>query len=129
MATHYISIFLNAKERVRECYSSDSFLAFQMSSFIQNNYSRDLTLEDLANYVGLSRNYTSTCFRTHLGVTFSDYLTDYRIEKAKELLSAPGRPKIIDVATAVGYQNAQFFSRVFKARVGVSPREYAAQEH
>lgn len=126
IAEHYINIFRNARQRVLTCYGQDSLLAFQMTSFIQRNYCRDITLFDLAEYVGFSRSYTSKCFHQLIGTTFSDYLTSYRIEKAKELLYSPSRMKIGDIAAAVGYQNSQFFARMFRQKTGVSPTEYAA---
>lgn len=125
ISEHYKKIFRNAKQAVLSVYSGQNLLALQMTSYLQNNYNRDISLSDLAETVGLSRSYTSKCFSSCMGITFSEYLTQLRIAKAKELLAKPDHMKISDVAAAVGFHNAQFFSRTFRKLEGVSPSEYA----
>lgn len=125
MASHYIHIFSGARQRVLSCYDHDSLLTFQMINYIQHNYNKEITLENLAAHVGLSKCYASKYFRLKVGSTFSEYLTNYRIEKAKELLSAPNHMKVADIASATGYQSPQFFAKTFKQKTGMSPTEFS----
>ena len=98
-----------------------------MTSYIEKNYASDITLNDLAELIGFSQSYTSRYFHRHAGKSFSKYLTEYRINKAKELIVQAKRPIINDIARAVGYNNPQFFSRTFRAVTGLSPSDYAAR--
>lgn len=92
-------------------------------NFIEENYNRSITLEETAGAVFMSSTYLSKLFKTELNVGFSDYLTDYRIEKAKLLLKQPFL-KINEIANLVGYTDPAYFNRVFKARTGKTPSEY-----
>jgi AraC-like DNA-binding protein len=62
-------------------------------------------------------------FKSAFGVTFLEYLTNYRIAKAKRLLANPGM-SVTDVAAAVGFTDPSYFTRVFRKQEGVSPSEY-----
>ena len=84
---------------------------------------KDLSLEDAAEHVNLSVGYLSNYFKQKMGMTFVDYLTKLRIEKAKELLMHTNE-KIYKVAEQVGYQNSQYFVTIFKKKTGVTPAEY-----
>jgi two-component system, response regulator YesN len=92
--------------------------------FISQNYVRDdLSLADVAKYVNMSICYFSFIFKQEMGLTFIDYLTGKRIEKAKELLTASGY-KSYEISYLVGYNNPTYFSTIFKKHTGVSPTEY-----
>jgi two-component system response regulator YesN len=62
-------------------------------------------------------------FREELGITFVEYLTMVRMEEAKKLLMDPSL-SVVAVASQVGYEDASYFSKVFKKYVGVSPNRY-----
>ena len=66
------------------------------------------------------------CFRTQMGITPQQYLTEIRLSRAKELLAASEYP-VGEVAAMVGYGNPLYFSRIFRQRVGVSPLVYRRQ--
>ncbi|QHT62246.1 response regulator [Paenibacillus lycopersici] len=92
-------------------------------AYIQTHYERQITLADLSEHVGMSKSHLSLVFREQTGCNFVDYLTHYRIERAKRLLrSDSGR--IYEIATMVGFENEKYFSQVFRGRVGVTPTEY-----
>lgn len=98
--------------------------AFEKSlKYIQKNYHRAISLEDVANYVNLNAYYFSHSFKSFTGMSFIDYLTKIRIEEAKKLLLL-GNNNITAIAKEVGYDNANYFSRVFKNTVGVPPTKY-----
>lgn len=89
-------------------------------AYINNNYARSISLEDIAAVVGLSPAYLSRLFKKEMGRTVTDYLTLVRIEAAKRMLLG-GKATIEEIAVATGFNEATYFSRVFKREVGVSP--------
>lgn len=88
--------------------------------FIKAHYNEDITLEDTAREVGLSPSYFSSVFKNEAGNGFVAFLNEIRIAKSKELLKTYNIP-ISEVSGAVGFVDQSYFSRVFKAIVGVSP--------
>lgn len=82
-----------------------------------------LSIKDISEHVFLSSSYVCTLFKNETGQTLNQYLTDYRIEKAKQLLANP-RYKITNISTQVGYSNGNYFGKIFKKQVGMSPSEY-----
>lgn len=91
--------------------------------FMKENYSSDLSLETLADHYYLNPTYFSRMFRKYTGTTFTDYLIELRMEKAKELL-ALGKYKIYEISQMVGYRSDKYFFRIFKQYTGQSPTEY-----
>ncbi len=83
----------------------------------------DLSLQDVADYAGVSRNYFSTLFKEYKDKKYWDYLSEYRIEKAKKLLRET-RMTNYEIALEIGYKSEYHFSRKFKVLTGMSPREY-----
>lgn len=83
----------------------------------------DLTLKEVADAVGLGRERLSRLFHASLGLTFSDYLNQVRLEKCCHLLRS-SKLSVTDVAFASGFQSISQFNRRFKAAEGISPREY-----
>lgn len=91
--------------------------------YINENYNKKLTLESVAQHVYISPFYLSHMFKEELGFTFLEYLTKLRIEEAKKLLMEKDMT-IIEVASEVGYEDAGYFSKVFKKCTGISPAQY-----
>ncbi|GAA0851640.1 hypothetical protein GCM10008915_67790 [Bifidobacterium pullorum subsp. gallinarum] len=94
---------------------------------IKEKYNTNLTLEAVAREAYISNTYLSSLFKQELGVNFLDYLHQYRIEKAKELLQQ--NLKIYAVARLVGYQEERHFSSTFKKWTGVTPSQYKSSVH
>jgi len=94
--------------------------------FIESNYERDITLEELAELVQMSPNYLSGLFKKEMQQNYADYLVQYRIEQAKELLLGTYL-KTYEVADKTGFTNHSYFSRAFKKITGSSPREFRRQ--
>ncbi|MEG1900772.1 MAG: response regulator [Clostridium sp.] len=86
----------------------------------------ELTLKSVADYVGLNEKYFTTRFTKETGSTFINYLTDLRIQKAKELMNTT-ELRIYEISEHVGYRNVEHFNRTFKKTVGVSPRDYKSR--
>lgn len=94
--------------------------------FIEQNYQKDLSLEEVSSFVQISPFYLSKIFKKETGENFIDYLTGIRIRKAKELLTNPVLT-IKDICYQVGYKDPNYFARVFKKIVGITPTEYQTQ--
>lgn len=90
--------------------------------FIHNNYSFAITVKDIADSLDISPNYLANIFTKELGKSPKQYLTEYRMERAK-LLLANGEYKIKQVGQMVGYANQLHFSSEFKKFYGVSPSD------
>ena len=71
----------------------------------------------------MSSTYVCTLFKGETGVTLNQYITGFRMEKAKELLSDP-KYRISDVSVRVGYPDGNYFGKSFKKAVGMTPSEY-----
>jgi len=94
-----------------------------IEAYLRQNYKREVTLQEIAERFYLSREYISRKFRQEFGKTITDYVTQVRIDKAKELLENP-HLKVYEIAEFVGYQNDKYFIKVFKRAEGVTPSEY-----
>ena len=92
--------------------------------YLSKNFTNpNLMLQDVAREVGISQSHFSTVFAQETGITFTQYLTGLRMSKAKELLEAtPMRSS--EVAFQVGYNDAHYFSYLFKKHTGMTPSEY-----
>ncbi|RAU94196.1 response regulator transcription factor [Paenibacillus sp. YN15] len=93
-----------------------------MMSYIHEHYAEDLTLDDLAGQLFISKNYLNQLFKKVTGETFMNYVIRVRLEKAKALL-LEGNLLIYEVAERVGYQNVPYFSTLFKKYCGMNPSD------
>lgn len=91
--------------------------------YIQEHYSEQVTLNEVAENIYVSTFYISRMFKKELGKSFVDYLNDVRIEKAKELLKDV-KYKTYEVAEIVGISDPHYFSKLFKKYSGMTPSEY-----
>ena len=93
------------------------------TEYINENYDKKLSIEDLAEACGLSYSYFSNCFKRTFGDTPKGYITNLRLNKAKCYLTETALP-IKDIASKCGFAHFNTFTSAFKKYVGVSPREY-----
>ncbi|NHN29900.1 helix-turn-helix domain-containing protein [Paenibacillus agricola] len=118
-------LFTGMIERIiNENGEIDESTASQMLKFIHQYYNKDLSLNDIAQQFNFSPSYVSTLFKNYTGENFRDYLNNYRVKKAKEIMNGKPNIKIQDVALMVGCNNANTFIRMFKRYEGVSPGQY-----
>jgi len=97
-----------------------------VKEYVAANYMNKILFSDLAKVAHVSRSHLSTVFHKETGYTFSEYLADFRINKACKLFKTR-KIKCSDMALMVGYSDYANFSKAFKKRIGVSPIEYVRQ--
>jgi len=94
-----------------------------VKSYICDHYREDISLNDVANLVFLNPKYLGELFKKETGINFSEFVINYRLDVAKELLKDI-RYRTNEVAELVGYRDAKHFSKLFKKFVGVNPAQY-----
>ena len=92
-------------------------------SLINEFYQTGITLEEIGMKLSITPEYLGTLFHKEVGVSFSAYIRNYRIEKAKELLCGT-QLKLYEIAEQVGYSDSKYFGKVFKEATGMLPTEY-----
>lgn len=100
-----------------------NMLIDKVCKYINDNYAEQITLDTVANRIGFSSFYFSKIFKQHMNMNFIDYLTMIRINKSKELLMDLSI-SIKEISDLIGYNNPDYFTRVFKRCEGITPTEY-----
>ncbi len=91
--------------------------------YLEYHYAEDISLEDVAEQVNISPQYFSKLIKKNTGFNFTDWLAMLRVKKAKELLTNTNLT-VKEVCFMVGYKDPNYFSRIFKKRIGLTPSEY-----
>lgn len=92
-------------------------------NIIDSEFFKNVTLEEIAGRVGVSSQYLSKIFKEETNQTFVEYLTNLRINRAKEIIQTSDQP-IKQVGIMVGYKDPNYFSRIFRSVVGISPSDF-----
>lgn len=100
-----------------------AFVVRKVMDYVGKNYARAMTVEEMAEEIHLSSNYIRTIFKEGTGQTILEYITNYRFERACELLGDPSY-KVKEVSNMVGYENVSYFCSVFTRRYGMTPNEF-----
>lgn len=122
-AYSFIMELLQYVEYVQEQEDSLPVAIAKAVAFIEKNYQRDITLEDMVAVSGLSKYHFTRLFSKVMRITPIRYLTKIRIQHALDLLQQSDR-SIEDISRAVGYTSSNYFSKVFKNLLGESPSVY-----
>ena len=101
----------------------DKMIVFRAKKFIERNYAKDISVGDVADYVGLSTAYFSRLFHKATHQTVVDYITDVRITKTEKLLKESNY-KIVEICEMVGFRSNTYFNTLFKRKTGMTPMEY-----
>ncbi len=91
--------------------------------YLSSNYSQNIKINELADYIGVNRSYLTICFKKEFGCSPKEFLMDIRTKKAKSLLKFTDM-QIKEVAESVGYIDQLAFSKAFKKQIGMSPSDY-----
>ncbi len=117
---------LSTPEKREEPHSEtevSNLLVAKAVQYVEMNYAKKITLKKMAETLYVSPNYLCELFKRHTGKNLTEYITEYRMMKAKAYLSRI-EYKVSDVAELVGYGEAKYFSSAFKKMYGMSPLEY-----
>lgn len=104
----------------------DTYTLTHAIEYIKQNYSKDITLEMIANFCHCSVSYLSRTFNKKMNTSIKSYLNEIRVEKGKHLISQSKLP-ISHIATTIGFNDPNYFSSVFKEKCGITPTEYRKQ--
>ncbi len=91
--------------------------------YINENYMNNITIDELAETVNLSKHYFMRFFKRYMGMTCIEYINDYRLNIASNLLLTT-RVQITEVAASIGITNLSYFNRIFKKKFHMTPKEY-----
>lgn len=111
------------EENRREESRPGNQLILKAREYIAQNYRRKITLKEMAEELYISPNYLCELFKRHTDKNLTEYILEYRIDRAKELLMDV-RHRVNDVASLSGFSDSQYFSSLFKKKVGMTPTEY-----
>ena len=101
------------------------YMTEQISAYVREHLCEKLTVEELARQFHYSRSRLSTLYKNTTGMGLNDYITQEKIEAAKEMLS-DGTLSVTQVSDRLGFSSPEYFSRRFRQRTGMTPSEYAA---
>lgn len=113
-------LFKNVEQEKKQNYSSHIQMAL---GYIYKNYAKDISVPDIAEYAKISEGHLRRLFRQEMDMKIVDFLTEYRLERAKALMRDT-EESITEIWKKTGFASAQYFSYVFKRKEGVLPKEY-----
>ena len=113
----------SAERKELKCVKEQVLAVQRMQDYIEKNRTEDITLSELAGASLFSPWYSYRLFREYIGLTPTEYIRKYRLTQAARLLRA-GDVKVIDAAFAVGFSNADTFTRAFYREFGLNPGDY-----
>lgn len=114
-------LYINTKEEPKA--EEYNFNITKAIKYLKENYTEQITLDSLTNYLGINKTYFCNLFKKVEGKTFIQYLNEYRIERSKELLSNKN-DSITEIALSVGFTSQNYFNTVFKKIEGITPLEF-----
>lgn len=128
MASMLYSIFsylldVNPTKQSDSYVDSADFFAVKAVEYIERNYMQNISVEDIATAIGISRKYLYSVFNSILKISPKQYLIFYRIEKACIRLKTTNQT-VMEISESVGYTNQFYFAKEFKRLTGVTPSEY-----
>jgi len=122
MTSEILEFFISVIYEYRSHKTQNKHLV-KAIDYIKSNLPDPLSLKSVADNIYLNRFYLSHLFRTELMMTFSDYLNKVRMEEAARLIRSHGL-KIQEIADAVGFRDANYFTKVFKKYYHITPKKY-----
>lgn len=121
-----LNIFLCALENGQKADADTNTIGekiWEIIKYIENNYSKNISLESIAELTEISENYIGTYFKKHTGLTFVNYLNSKRLSQAATLLKETNL-SIKEIAFSVGYSSPEYFTRLFTSAFSITPKEY-----
>ncbi len=119
-------LFHKKAEYTRENYGSNELL-FNIFKFIEQEYNKDCSLNELARFTGYNYSYLSRYFKQIVGISFNDYVNQYRVSSACYLL-ANSQMSILEVSTECGFNSLRSLNRNFREQLDTTPAEYRREK-
>ncbi len=124
MANQFSSFILSWESDTKDrLMNIDEGIIPDAMKYIEAHYNENISMDDVAKYVSISYHYFSKMFKQQTGKSFTDYLTDLRIEKSIEMLEKTQK-SIKDISLELGYNDSNYFCKIFKKITGLTPTEY-----
>lgn len=115
------------KESFVKTTSATNSIIYNIKEYIEKHYMEDISLSDLSDTFYLSKEHLSRLFKKEIGQNLFSYIMDLKLQEAKRLLVETDRT-LDDIAFSLGFSNGNYFSKVFKKNVGISPSSYRTNE-
>ena len=115
-------VILRHKNEHENTVQGSNFITM-VQEYIQNNYMNEVKLSFLAEMLSVSQEHLSRVFKQETGIGFKDYLVQFRLKKAEEMLRHETGRAVSEVAYACGFNDGNYFSYIFKKAYGVSPTQ------
>lgn len=121
----FSSAVVNIAEEIGrlEYGNSESQIEYKICRYVLENVDNEISIEGIAKVLYMNRKYISEVFRQKTGELLIDYITRVKMTRAARLLSQGGK-KTYEIALQLGYRDTEYFSRLFKKHMGVSPSYY-----
>lgn len=100
----------------------------EVAEYVMAHYIHNITLDDITAHIGMNRSAFCTFFKRNKGMTFSQFVTQYRLETARELLKT-SQKQVSEICFTVGFNDLPHFTRVFTSTYGVSPTKFRKLQH
>lgn len=123
---HFLSKLIEETESLVTTNSNEDYIQMAVD-YIEMNFPRPITIQEVADHIGLNRSYFSGIFRKKIGISPHQFLIKFRIAKACELIKNHPTISIGNVARSVGYNDQLAFSKIFKQEKGITPSELRKQ--
>ena len=118
--------FQSISDTVSKYKMLDNSLIHDIGYYVINHVDEHLSLDDVSKGVFLNKSYISHIFKKISGISFINFITYVKVDRAKILLMDP-QLKIYEIAAQIGYNNPEYFSRVFKSVTGITPNKYRSK--
>ena len=114
-------------EQMEEAFQTStnkySYIISTATKYVENNYNREISMNEVAEMVSMSYSYFSRVFKEQMNQSFSEYVVSVRMREAQRLMEEDPAIKMKDVAALVGYESVYAFSRAYKQYFHVSPKQ------
>lgn len=120
---HEKSLVVTHKKNTEKDYPSDVYVRATLD-FIHNHYNERIKIDEIADYIGITRGHLTNSFKKRTGMSPQQFLINFRLENAAHMLVVQKERTIAEVAEDCGYDDGMSFSKAFKQKYGMSPKEF-----
>lgn len=122
LADFHEKLSVQNRKSPKYAYSSSVYVELSIE-YIKDMYQKGIGISDISDNIGISRAYLNSAFQKELGMSAQNFLIDYKLHKAANLLVSTSQ-SIKEISNAVGYEDQLVFSKAFKKKFGMSPKNY-----